>query len=73
MRGPNDWVVRDATGGSAWVVSGRPRGRGWALDLDYKSDSSRWLEIVAKPEVANGVVYLKASELTLKPAPRRNE
>jgi hypothetical protein len=64
----SDWVLKD--GDSAlWVVGKDPRGKGWALDPDYKGDSVRWLEVQGKPEVANGIVYLRATRVRLSRKP----
>jgi hypothetical protein len=30
------------------------------VDLDYKGDSRKWLEVSGKAEVVKGIVYLKA-------------
>jgi hypothetical protein len=70
QRRPNDWVIR-AGEQSAWVTDKPPKGKGFTLDASYKGDTSRWLEVEAKAEVVDGVVYLKASKVTL--APRRKE
>jgi hypothetical protein len=69
QRKPGDWVLKD--GQQAWWVTGRePKGKGWALDPDYRADTARWLEVEGRPEVANGVMYLQASAVRLvKPPP----
>ena len=46
-----------------------PQGGGWKLDLDYKGDTKNWLEVEGKPEVVNGIVYLKASRVMMSKAP----
>src|SRR5262249_47477017 len=69
QRDPSDWVLKD--GDSAiWVTGKSPRGKGWSLDPGYKGDSSKWLEVVGKAEVANGIVYLRASQVGLTSAPK---
>jgi hypothetical protein len=67
-RKPNDWVLKDGAI-ALWVTDREPKGRGFTLDPGYKGDTSRWLEVEGKPEVVDGVLYLKASKVTL--APRR--
>ena len=52
-----------------WVMGKTPRGEGWKLDLDYKGDTKNWLEVEGKPEVVNGIVYLKASHVMMSKAP----
>lgn len=61
-RGKQDWVLKDGDT-AVWVMGKAPKGDGWKLDLDYKGDSKTWLEVEGKPEVVNGVVYLKASRV----------
>ena len=61
-RGKEDWVLKDGDT-AVWVTGRPPRGDGWKLDLDYKGDSKTWLEVQGKPEVINGVVYLKATKV----------
>lgn len=67
-RGKQDWVLKDGDT-AIWVMGKAPRGDGWKLDLDYKGDSKTWLEVEGKPEVVNGVVYLKASRVIPSKAP----
>ncbi len=52
-----------------WVMGKTPKGQGWKLDLDYKGDAKNWLEVEGKPEVVNGLVYLKASRVMMSKAP----
>lgn len=61
-RGKEDWVLKDGDT-AIWIMGKAPKGDGWKLDLDYKGDSKSWLQVEGKPEVANGVVYLKASRV----------
>ena len=67
-RANSDWVLKDG-GTSVWVLDKEPRGKGWALDPSYKGDAVRWVEVVGKPEVVNGVLYLRASKLRLTKPP----
>lgn len=64
-----DWVVKDGDT-ATWVTGRAPRGKGYSLDPDYRGDTSRWLEVVGKPEVVNGVLYLRASSVKLAAAPK---
>ena len=61
-RGKDDWVLKDGDT-AIWVTGKAPKGDGWKLDLDYKGDARTWLEVEGKPEVVNGVVYLRASRV----------
>jgi hypothetical protein len=72
QRTPNDWVIR-AGDQSAWVTDKPPKGKGFTLDPGYKGDASRWLEVVAKPEVVNGIVYLRASKVGLAQRQKKDE
>ena len=67
-RGKDDWVLKDGDT-AMWVVGKAPRGEGWKLTLDYKGDSKSWLDFEGKPEVANGVLYLKATKVLMSKAP----
>lgn len=67
-RGKEDWVLKDGDT-ACWVTGKAPKGNGWKLDLDYKGDSKTWLEVEGKPEVINGVVYLKATRIIPSKAP----
>jgi hypothetical protein len=69
-RSATDWVLKEGTH-ALWIVGRAPKGHGFRLDADYKGDATRWLEVEGKPEVEGGVVYLRASRVTL--APRRKE
>ena len=63
-----DWVLKDGDR-ALWITGKAPRGKGWALDPDYKGDSIRWVEVVGKAEVVNGVVYVRASKVALASPP----
>ncbi len=67
-RAKNDWVLKDGET-AIWVSGKEPKGQGWKFDLDYMGDTKNWLEVEGKPEVANGVVYLKASLVLPAKAP----
>ena len=56
-----------------WVTGKAPRGKGFALDPGYKGDTVRWLEVAGKAEVADGIVYLRASKITLAARPKEVE
>jgi hypothetical protein len=68
VRGKDDWVLKDGDT-AMWVTGKTPKGDGWKLDLDYKGDSKNWLEVEGKPEVVNGVVFLKASKVLMAKPP----
>lgn len=60
----SDWVLRDGAF-FVWVTGKRPKGDGFALDLDRPSDSAYRLEVEGRPELENGIVYLKAEAVRL--------
>jgi hypothetical protein len=64
----SDWVLKDAEA-AFWVTGKAPRGKGWALDPDYRGDAVRFLAVEGKPEVVNGVLYLRASKVELAKDP----
>lgn len=67
-RGKDDWVLKDGDT-AMWVIGKAPKGHGWKLDLDYKGDSKSWLDVEGKPEVSNGILYLRASTVLMSKAP----
>jgi hypothetical protein len=69
QRNTSDWVLKDGES-AIWVTGKSPRGKGWSLDPAYKSDSSKWLEVVGKAEVVDGIVYLHASGVALATPPK---
>jgi hypothetical protein len=71
-RTKEDWVLMDGDT-PIWVTGKAPRGQGWKLDLGYKGDSKNWLEVEGKPEVLNGIVYLKASRVLMSKAPGKEK
>jgi hypothetical protein len=71
-RDPADWVLLTSEG-PLWVVGRRPAGKGFQLDPAYRADTTRWLEVSGKVELADSVKYLKASKVTLIPRPAETE
>lgn len=63
-RKPADWVLKDGEN-AVWVTERPPKGKGFTLDPAYKGDTSRWVEVEGKPEVVNGVLYLRATQVFL--------
>jgi hypothetical protein len=67
-REESDWVIRE--GDSAiWITGKDPKGKGWRLDVRSESESRWWIEVTGEVESRNGIAYLKARTLALKPAP----
>jgi hypothetical protein len=63
-----DWVLRDGPF-SIWVTGKTPRGRGFALDPQSRSDCSWRLEVKGTVETVGGYVYFHAKSV----APVRRE
>ncbi|HEY6547918.1 MAG TPA: hypothetical protein VI589_08420 [Vicinamibacteria bacterium] len=70
QRSRDDWVLKDGDT-ALWITGKEARGKGWALDPAYQGDTVRYVAVEGKLEVVNGVVYLRASKVTLaaKPEP----
>ena len=67
-RGSSDWVIHDQ-GVAVWVTGKAPKGSGWALDLDSRSESVRWVEVEGEVSAKDGVVYVKARSVSLVAGP----
>jgi hypothetical protein len=63
------WVIKDGDS-AVWVSGHRPKGSGWSLDPESRSDTTRWLEVVGKIETRDGVTLLRASQVTLVGPPK---
>ena len=72
-RDPSDWVLKDGPF-SIWVTGKAPKGHGFSLDPQQRSECRWRLEVKGKVETASGYVYLRASSVTLvgraEPEPR---
>jgi hypothetical protein len=64
-----DWVIADGDA-ALWVTGKPPRGDGWRLSLRDESESRWWIEVRGRIEVRDGIPYLQAKQLRLRPAPR---
>lgn len=63
------WVIKDG-GYAVWVAGKRPRGDGWSLDPESRSDSARWLEVEGRIEKKDGLTLLRATKVALVPPPK---
>jgi hypothetical protein len=63
-----DWVIKDDVF-AVWVTGKKPKGSGWELDPGLKRDTSKWIEVVGRPETIRGVTYLRAIQVTLSGPP----
>jgi hypothetical protein len=64
------WVVKQGAH-AAWVVGQPPRGKGWRLDPGSLADTRQWVEVVAQPELHDGVLQLKAVRVSPAEPPGR--
>ncbi len=67
-RKSSDWVIKDELF-AVWVSGKKPRGSGWRLDPGLKRDSGKWLEVTGRVTTRNGVVTIRADEVTLSSPP----
>jgi hypothetical protein len=63
-RASTDWVLRDELF-AVWITEKKPKGDGFALDPKLHRDAGRWLEVVGRPETVGGVVYIRATSVSL--------
>jgi hypothetical protein len=68
-KGRYDFVLGGAEGAAVWVVGLRPRGRDFDLDIDRKSDTSRWLQVTGVVGRARGLITVTATSMTLAQPP----
>jgi hypothetical protein len=70
LRLPSDWVVRDESH-AVWITGRKPEGKGWSLSTRRKRDTGKWLVIVGRTNVEDGIVYVRASSVALTAKPSR--
>jgi hypothetical protein len=63
-RNARDWVLSDQ-GAALWVTGRAPKGEGFSLDPDQRSATDKWVEVEGKVDARDGVVYLKATRVSL--------
>jgi hypothetical protein len=68
QRSTSDWVLKEGEH-AVWVTGKKPQGKGWRLDLELKTETRWWLEVVGSATVAHGVVYVRAKRVSLTTAP----
>ena len=68
QKSASDWVLQDQ-GVAVWVTGKAPKGDGWSLDLGSRSESVRWVEVEGEVAARDGVVYLKAKNVSLVSGP----
>ena len=68
QRSTSDWVLKEGER-AVWVTGKKPQGKGWRLDLEVKTETRWWLEVVGSAEVAGSVVYVRAKRVSLTTAP----
>jgi hypothetical protein len=60
-----DFVLRSADA-AIWVCNARPKGNGFALALDARSDTGRWLQVTGKVQESRGLLWIDAEAGTLE-------
>ena len=64
----SDWVIKDDVF-AVWVTGKKSKGSGWSLDASLKRDTGKWLQIMGRVRVRNGVVTLQALDVILSKPP----
>jgi hypothetical protein len=67
-KGMSDFVVKEDEA-AVWVTGMKPQGKGWHLDVQSPGDAQHWVEVVGRPKVQKGIVYLHASQINVTTAP----
>jgi hypothetical protein len=62
------WVIK-AGRYAIWVTGRKPSGPGFKLNPDSEEDSTKWVEVVGRPETTDGVTVLRAVKVALTTAP----
>jgi hypothetical protein len=60
-----DFVLRSADA-AIWVCNARPKGNGFDLALDARSDTGRWLQVSGKVQESRGLLWIDAEAGTLE-------
>ena len=68
QRTSSDWVIKDDLF-AVWITGKKPKGSGWELDASLKRDTSKWIEVVGRPETRSGVTYIRALQVILSAPP----
>jgi hypothetical protein len=64
----SDFVVKeDAT--AIWVTGLKPEGKGWRLDVQSPGDTQKWVEVIGHPTLHKGIVYFRASKVSVTTPP----
>jgi hypothetical protein len=60
-----DFVLRSADA-ALWICNARPKGNGFDLALDARSDTGRWLQVSGKVQESRGLLWIDAEAGTLE-------
>jgi hypothetical protein len=52
-----------------WVTGRKAEGKGWTLDPLAPGDTENWVEVIGRPSLHAGIVYLRASQLSITAPP----
>jgi hypothetical protein len=67
-KGMSDFVVKEDEA-AIWVTGKKAQGKGWHLDVQSPGDTQHWVEVVGRPKAQKGIVYLRASQVTVTTPP----
>jgi hypothetical protein len=68
QKGASDWVIKSERA-AVWITGHKPGADGWELNLESAA-GNEWVEVVGRPRVRSGVVYIQAVKVALVPQPK---
>ena len=68
QKGTGDWVIKSDRA-AVWITGHKPGADGWELNLESAA-GNEWVEVVGRPRVRSGVVYIQAVKVALVPQPK---
>ena len=68
QKGMGDWVIKSERA-AVWITGHKAGGDGWQLNLESAA-GNEWIEVVGRPRVRGGVVYIQAMKVALVAQPK---
>ena len=68
QKGDGDWVIKSERA-AVWITGHKPGGDGWQLNLESAA-GNEWIEVVGRPRIRGGVVYIQAMKVGLVAPPK---
>ena len=65
-----DFVLVSAEA-AVWIVGREPKGDGFDLDVQARTDTGRWLDVTGEVRLVNGMVLIEPGSITLADPPDR--